>query len=243
MMNTNGRLFRILAWVVMVPLAVCLLGALLLEALGLRIGPTSAYGQNLSIGNEPVPTLLPGSSQPLPGTTITIWFLRGPRFFSADTIFARQLTRGTTADGKLAYYIEFDEAGFNQYMHYWFLPPGDELKQYVDGLENPRIDLSPGGLTLLADVQVGGQWKTAGLVYQLDASQRQLNFRGIEFEGSLISTVPDSVLDERVGSALERLANRALRELTFIDSTGAHLTISQITLDDDQAVVLATEAQ
>lgn len=238
--NKRGRLARVLAGIITIPLMACLLGALTLQALGLRVGQASAFYAGPT-DMRPVPTLLPDGREALPGTTITIWFLDGPRFFPADTTFAREMSRGQTEDGKLAYYIAFDEAGFNRYLTYWFLPPGDELNQSLEGLRDPRVDLTPGGLVLNADVNVGGVWKRAGLVYTLDENAPQLHFIGIEFDGQLIGAVPGSFLDDRVGKALERVANRALRELTFIDGTGAHLTINRIAIDEDQAVVLATE--
>jgi len=229
-----------MAWVVMIPLGACLLGAVAIEALGLRVSPANTVYASGG-DNRPVPTVLPETREALPGTTITIWFLDGPRFFSAEETFAREMTRGKTADGKLAYRIAFDEAGFNQYLTYWFLPPGDELNQAFKGLRDPRVDLRQGGLTLLADAQIGGKWQPVGLLYDLDESATQLKFVGIEFQGNVVTTLPGSFMDDQAGATLEGLANRALRELTFIDYSGAHLTISQIAIDEDSASVLATE--
>jgi len=238
-MNKKGRVFRVMAWVGLIPLLACLLGGLALAALGLRVEDArSAYASGSRY--EPVPTLLPDGYEALDGTTITIWFLDGPRFFSAEETFARELARGKTDDGRLAYRIEFDEAGFNQYLRYWFLPPGDEMNQAFEGLRDPRVDLRRGGLTLLADAQVGGQWQPVGLLYNLDDTATQLNFVGIEYQGNVVTTLPGSFMDDQAGATLEGLANRALRELTFIDESGTTLMIRQIAIEDDQAVVLAT---
>lgn len=41
-----------------------------------------------------------------------------------------------------------------------------------------------------------------------------------------------------MGGTIERLANHALSDLTFIDSNGAKLKIHQIYIDDNEAEVL-----
>jgi hypothetical protein len=228
-----------LAWALMISLSICLLASISLDQMGLRVGSAQAYFARPRPTPAAIPALEPGSIEPLPGTTIIIWFLKRPRFFSADTIFANDLSRGRAPDGRLAYHIAFDEAGFNRYMSYWFFPTDQDLEQIVKGVRSPHIDLLPGGLTLYADLQVGPEWKQAGLLYELDGSGTQLNFRGIQFAGETLTAQPDSLIDHNVGQILERLANRALRELTFIDDSGAHLAIQRIVIGDDSAEVLA----
>lgn len=236
-------LLRLLGWLFLGSIALCIVGGLTLNAMGLRVGSESDYRQGQAAASLPVPTLIPASREALPGTTVAIWFLNGPTFFPSETIFAAELWRGQTADGQLAYYIAFDEAGFNQYMTYWFLPGNDDLKDVWEEIRDPRIDLLPGGLVLYADLKMGSEWKPLGLLYELDESGTQLGFRGFTLDGKTITAVPDSLLDSKVGSLLERLSNRALRELVFIDEvSGKRLTIRQIYVDDDRAEVLAVES-
>src|SRR5262245_27859468 len=125
-MNQQGRIFRVVGWIITIPVAACLLGALALEAMGLRVTDARA-ALGVADNSRPIPALESDGKEALPGTTITIWFLKKPRYFGAETIFAQEFSRGKTESGELAYYLKFDEEGFNQYMHYWFLPPGDEL--------------------------------------------------------------------------------------------------------------------
>jgi hypothetical protein len=127
-------------------------------------------------------------------------------------------------------------------MLYWFMPSNEDLKEIYEDIQNPRIDLTTGGLVLYVDLKVGSEWKPAGLIYELDEGGTQLNFRGISMDGGVVTNLPGSLLDDKVGGIIERLSNRALRELTFIDEqTGKHLTIKQIYIEDDRAEVLAVE--
>lgn len=239
-LKPRSPFLRIFAWALIIGLGGCLLASISADVAGLRIGSAAHYlaqPRALSVPPEP---LVDGTTSPLDGATITVWFLKGPRFFSAETIFATDLTRGYTTGGDLAYHIAFDEAGFNQYMSYWFFPTDEDLKHIVDGIRDPHIDFQPGGLTLNAQVRIGSKWKPASLLYELDDTATQLRFRGIRIDGTAITTLPDSFLDKDVGGTIERLANHALSDLTFIDAdTGQHLTIHEIYIDDDHAEVLA----
>jgi len=240
-----GRpLLRGIAWTLIIVLGGCLLASISADAAGLRVGSAASAYLDTARDSRPIEPLAEGSAKPLSGAKITVWFLKGPRFFSAGKIFADDLSRGLTQDGQLAYHIQFSEEGFNQYMAYWFFPTDEDLSQIVDGLRSPHIDLTPGGLTLYADVNIAGEWKPTGLFYELDESATQLSFRGIEVDGMAVTTLPDSFLDKDVGGTIERLANHALSDLTFIDAaTSAHLTIHQIYIDDDKAEVLALAKQ
>jgi hypothetical protein len=242
--KSGSPLLRGVAWALIIGLGGCLLASISADAAGLRVGSASAYLQQPRRAAAPPEPLADGSAEPLPGTTITVWFLKGPRFFSADTIFADDLSRGRTQDGELAYHIQFSEEGFNQYMSYWFFPSDEDLKPIVEGIRDPHIDLTPGGLTLYADVKIGDAWKPAGLLYELDENATLLKFRALQIDGTAVTTLPDSFLDKDVGGTIERLANHALSDLAFIDDqTGEHLSIHQIYIDDDKAEVLAQAGQ
>ena len=229
-------LLGILGTLLLILLTCMLIIPLGLGLMGGRIQSTASYLANRRVESIPVPTLDPQSKEAMPGTIIDIWFLRGPRYFGGETIFAQEISRGVTADGQRAIYIAFDEKGLNQYLDYWFI---GALTDVVSEVKNPWVDLKFGELELSMDVNLGNQWQRIGLLYELDSMQTQLNFRGFDIDGSLYGTVPDSLLDAGA-SKLEELSNRALSDLVFIDDDGSYLGISQIYLDEDRAEVLAT---
>jgi hypothetical protein len=235
----TGRTFKILSWLIMGSLAACLGLALALQGIGFRYGSTADYRHALAYEGLPIPTLDSGTRQPLPGVTITIWFLKGPEYFDAEHIFAQELTREVNSEEQPTYYLAFDEAGFNQYMSYWYLPGNEDLKGIYEDIKNTRIDLISGGVILYADMRFGSDWKPVGLVYALDESATQLKFRGIDMDGSLVSAAPNSLLDHDVAGIIERLSNRALSDLAFIDAeTQAKLVIRKIYISEDRAEVL-----
>src|SRR5215470_8706154 len=98
-------LLILLACMLVIPLGFSLMGG--------RIQSAASYLANRRVESIPVPTLDPQTKESMPGTTIDIWFLHGPRYFSGDTIFAQEISRGVTADGQRAIYIDFDEKGLN----------------------------------------------------------------------------------------------------------------------------------
>ncbi len=178
------------------------------------------------------PTAL-DAPQPLNSVEVDIWFLPAPRVFSAEHIFAKRLERGRTTGGQVAYFIEFDEAGLNQYLNYWF---GAWAKQNTH-LRNAYMDLKPGGVIVYGEVDLGTRWQRAGAVFSLDESGRQFVFAGVDMAGELLAAPPYGPLTEGI-KALTENGNRALRELRFIDPEG-DLYIQQIVLSDNTAQIAA----
>jgi hypothetical protein len=189
-------------------------------------------------GSAPAPAAPAGSgpaseSGSLDRIVVDIWFLSQPTAFSASETFARRLERGRTDDGTLAYYIEFDQAGINAYLNYWF-------GRYVAQEKRVRevsLDLKPGGAIVYADVNLEVGWQRVGAVFMLDASGRQLILAGVDMDGRLYSAPPDGQIASLVAQ-LESEGNRALRELTFVDPAG-RLTIQSISLGEDRVQILA----
>lgn len=236
---TNRSMIFLLA----IPLALsCLLGCWGITEVARRFGlqprgQTDAYLSQFSASNQPVPMSDAGqltddeAAQALDAVTIEIWFLDGPTTFYDDEIFAERLERSQTPEDGLVYLIEFDEAGVNQYLNYWF---GGGIES---GLENVWFDLKPGGIVMYADVDLNGQWQRSGAVFHLDETQRQFVFDGVDIDGQLYAAPPYGPVAESF-TLLEKSGNRALRELKFVDADG-ELYIEQIVLSEDGAVILA----
>ncbi len=183
------------------------------------IAPNVGSGQALSV--------------PLESVKVSIWFLPQPYTFYPEQIYATRLERGKLETGRTAYFIQFDEQGINSYLSHWF---GAYVEREAR-LRNPWLDLKAGGAVLYADVNLEVGWQRVGAVFMLDASGRQLMLAGVEMNGRLYSTPPDGQIAV-LAAQLEGQANRALRELIFVDPAGS-LTIQAISLGENSAQVLA----
>lgn len=203
-------------------------------------GETALYFENNIARAAPLNSVWPPvtsdrayTPEPLTSVTVDIWFLDTPEAFSAETIFAERLERGYTDTGQLAYYIEFNEAGLDQYLNYWF----GAWAQETLPLRNTRAALKPGGLIIYAEVNLGVRWQKVGAVFNLDESGRQFTLVGVDLDGQLLASPPSGPIAEGV-RILEENGNRALRELTIIDPDG-NLSIQQIVLTEDKAQIIA----
>jgi hypothetical protein len=193
--------------------------------------PTPTLASPLTAVSTPVPDDAPRS---LDQIQIDLHVLPQPRTYTADQVFAERLERGETADGQTAYYIEYDEAGFNAYMQTWLAATNS---RQANRLQNVWFDLKPGGVMIYADVDLVIGWQRLGALFMLDESGRQFSFQGVDIAGQLLSTAPTGEIANAVNQ-LENSANEALRDLTFLDATGA-LTIQQITISETGAQILA----
>lgn len=191
---------------------------------------TPTLASPLTVVNTPAPD----APQSLDEVQIDLSLLPQPRTYTADQVHAERLERGETADGQTAYYIEYDEAGFNSYMHTWLVNVNN---RQADRLQNVWFDLKPGGIMIYADVDLVIGQQRMGALFTLDESGRQFVFQGVEIGGQLLSVAPAGEIANAV-SQLEANANQALRDLTFLDATGP-LTIQQITISEDRAQILA----
>jgi len=191
--------------------------------------PDGSGETSLPAVSPPDPDLV----EPLDAVRVDIWFLSQPATFYPHEIYAQRLERGRTEDGALAYYIEFDEEGANAYLDHWF---GVYVAQEAR-VRDPWIDLKPGGAVIYADVDLELGWQRVGAVFMLDNNGRQLVLVGVDVDGRLYSTPPAGRIAE-LAAQLESEGNRALRELTFLDSAG-RLTIQAISLSEDGAQILA----
>ncbi|MBN1313010.1 MAG: hypothetical protein JXB30_16480 [Anaerolineae bacterium] len=174
----------------------------------------------------------PGTPEPLTSVVVDIWFLNEPMAFPSETVFASRLERGQMSDGRPAYFIEFDEAGLNQYLNYWFGKWASEHAQ----LRDTRVKLLPGGLIIYGEINLGVRWQQVGVTFHLDDSGRQLAFTGVDVDGEFLTSPPVGPIAQGI-EALEAEGNRALREVRFIDPEG-ELAIQQVVLLEDTAQVL-----
>ena len=156
-----------------------------------------------------------------------------PRVFSADIIFANRLERGRTTDGQPAYYVEFDEAGLNRYLNYWFGAWADQNAQ----LRDTHIDLIPGGVIIYGEINLGVRWQLVGATFHLDESERQFTFTGVDVDGEFLASPPAGPIAQGI-EVLEAEGNRALREFKFIDPEG-ELSFQRIILLEDMAQIVA----
>ncbi|MBN1430180.1 MAG: hypothetical protein JXB07_17555 [Anaerolineae bacterium] len=221
-------------WVVLVVVLV-----LALRTLGFQSqGETEAYLNNQAVQyirptiTWPV-TGSPDQAAPLSSITGDIWFLDQPRVFFAETIFAGRLERGTIANGQSVYYIEFDEAGVNQYLTYWFGEWADQNAR----LRDAHVDLIPDGVIIYGDLNLGMHWQQVGATFHLDESKRQFTFTGVDVDGEFLTSPPIGPIAQGI-DALEAEGNRALREFRFIDSEGS-LFFQQIVVLEDLVQIIA----
>jgi len=195
-------------------------------------GQTSAYfAKQAALSTRPA-IASHTTGQPLDSVAITIWFLPTQETFYAQDIFAKRLERGQTADGQVAYFVDFDEAGLTQYLNYWF---ANWAARYVN-FRNAQVDLKPGGLVIYGDLDLGTKWQRVGAVFNLDESGRQFNFVGVDIDGQLMAAPPAGPI-ATAAIALTVNGNRALQDLKFIDPAGI-LAIQQITLTEDGAQIV-----
>jgi hypothetical protein len=176
---------------------------------------------------------VPEGPQSLDAVTVDLWFLAQPQTLPSDQVGAERLERGETVSGDTAYFIEFDEESANVHLMQWF---GDYIEQQ-SRLRDPWIDLKPGGAVVYADVDLEVGWQRVGAVLMVDGTGRQIEVVGVDIDGRLYSTPPDGQIAELV-QRVESEANRALRELTFLDPAG-ELAIQTISVTEDRAQILA----
>jgi hypothetical protein len=224
------RLLTVLGWVLMACLAV----ALLFPLLGVRVQDTASFFSGAQQA-DPIPALLPESSQSIDGVLLGEWFLDEPWYFSSDTFFTEEALLGTTADGTQAYYFAWNEAGFNEYLAYWFT---DTVLEGFPDFSNPWLSLRPGAIIVSVDQQIGDEVQRLGFIYELSETRTQVAFSGVDLGDNMLVAQEGSFLDGR-GLMLESLANRTLRELVLYDDQGTEYTIDEIYLDDELAQVIA----
>jgi hypothetical protein len=206
-----------------------------LEKSGAAAAATIAWPATSAAGQETGAGVLPDASDSpsMDAVTVDLWFLAQPRTLPLDQLSAERWERGETEAGSPAYFIEFDERSANVQLAQWF---GETIAQQ-SRLRNPWIDLRPGGAVIYADVNLEIGWKRVGAVLMVDGSGRQMQLIGVDIDGRLYSTPPDGQIAELI-QRVESEANRALRELTFIDPAG-ELRIQVISVSEDQIQLLA----
>jgi hypothetical protein len=180
-------------------------------------------------GNSPVTE----GPESLDSITVDLWFLTQPRTLPLDQVGAERLERGQTENGATAYYIEFGEQSANAHLNTWF---GEYIEQQ-SRIRDPQIDLRPGGAVIYADVDMEIGWKRVGAVLMVDGTGQQIDVIGVDIDGRLYSSPPTGEI-ARLVQQVESEANRALRELAFVDPAG-QLTIREIRVTEDRVQILA----
>jgi hypothetical protein len=224
------HLLTVLGWGLMACLALALIFPLLV---GVRMRDTASFFSAMQ-QDQPIPTLPPDASQSIAGVSLGEWFLDEPWYFSADTFFTEEALFGTTDDGTRAYFFAWDEAGFNEYLAYWFT---DTVLEDFPDFSNPWLSLRPGAIIVSVDQQIGDGVQRLGFIYELDETRQQFAFSGVDLGDNMLVAQEGSFLDGR-GLLLQNLANRTLRELVLYDDDGAEYFIDEIYLDDEVAQVL-----
>jgi hypothetical protein len=214
-------------------LLACIVVAFIAPLAGLRIKPASEVLNSQRADESAVPTLQSG--EPLTEMWVNVWFLPERTYMTADQLGAQSVTRGITADGKLAYHIAFSDAGFNEYLSYWF---HQLVQSQFPELDQPLIDVEPGRLLAWIEMPWGDTRNRICMVYELDDSGTQFDFKGILVGSQFWTTSEGSFFDEH-GAFVESLANRAIQELVMIDASGAELSIQQISFTHDHIDILA----
>jgi hypothetical protein len=216
----------------------------ILDERGAAAAPTIAWSPAAGQGTTPQAPGAEGQSdgvgpgapegpQSLDAVTVDLWFLAEPQTLQSDQVGAERLERGETGSGETAYFIEFDEESANAHLMQWF---GEYIDQQ-NRLRDPWIDLKPGGAVIYADVDLEVGWQRVGAVLMVDGTGRQIEIVGVDIDGRLYSTPPNGQIADLVRQ-VESEANRALRELTFLDPAG-QLAIQTITVTEDRAQILA----
>ena len=183
---------------------------------------------------EGIDLATPNPVQSLEWVRVEVYFLPEAQVFYADHIFANRLERWERPGGPLFYLIEYDEAGLNQYLNYWF----NYWQTSNSQIENVRFDLQPAGLIIYADVDLWLGQQRVGIVFTLDSSGRQFAFQGVDIGGELFSQPPAGPVADYIHQLVQQ-GNWALRDLRFLDPAGTTLTIQQIYLDQGTVQIIA----
>lgn len=104
-------------------------------------------------------------------------------------------------------------------------------------LQNPRVDLRPGGAVVYADVtlpELANVTQTVGVVLRVNSSGRNLRVEGIDIGGFLYA-IPSNDIGQLVRNAEVQL-NQAIEQFV-LDTAAGQMTLDRIAVDDTTLTV------
>lgn len=104
-------------------------------------------------------------------------------------------------------------------------------------LQNPRVDLRPGGAIVYADVtlpELANVTQTVGVVLRVDSSGRNFRVEGIDIGGYLYA-VPSNDIGQLILNA-ETQINQAVQQFV-LDTSAGRMTLDRISVDDTAITV------
>lgn len=177
----------------------------------------------------PAPTVeLQNATQP-EQVTVNLGSYGGQQTLMTDHP-AYEVAVGSDPSGRETAVISFSEASLMEICR----QQNDICSGADPRFQNVRLDLKPGGAIVYADVTIPSGYgfdvqQTAGVVLQLDASQRQFVFSGIDLNGTLY-TNPPAELASTV-QQFEQTGNDVLNQVS-INAGGGTLTLQRAQIDE-----------
>ncbi|MFO7323045.1 MAG: hypothetical protein DIU68_015065 [Chloroflexota bacterium] len=215
---------------VIIVLAVVLLAPRLPEIAASAIG-MSAQGKTEEIfqPEPPRPTVeLQNASQPQQ-VTVNLGSYGGSQTITTDTSYYEVIV-GSDPIGQQTAVVTFTEDGLMEICR----QQNEVCRGGDPRFQNIRLDLKPGGAIVFADVSLPTQYgvtiqQTAGVVLRLDSTRRQLQFAGIDLNGTLYTDPPP----ELAGTVqeFERIGNDVLNQIT-INAGGGELALREAQIDE-----------
>ncbi len=104
-------------------------------------------------------------------------------------------------------------------------------------LQNPRVDLRPGGAVVYADVtlpELANVTQTVGVVLRVDSSGHNFRVEGIDIGGFLYA-VPSNDIGQLILNAEGQL-NQAVQQFV-LDTSAGRMTLDRISVDDSTVTV------
>jgi hypothetical protein len=184
-------------------------------------GPVAAVYENAA----PLPTPVVVNLAPAGPITFTLGDLGGGTLSGTEGV-AVQLG-SDAASGAATAVIRFTEAEL--------LALCDRYADICRGdprIQNPRVDLRPGGAVVYADVtlpELANVTQTVGVALRVDSSGRALEVEGLDIGGYLY-LIPSNDIGQMILNAEAQL-NQALQQ-AVIDTTAGRMTLDRISIDD-----------
>lgn len=179
--------------------------------------------------SPPPPTIeLQNASEPSQ-VTVNLGQYGGQQTITADNQYY-DVVVGDDPAGQQTAVVTFTEAGLLEICR----QQNEVCRGGDPRFQNISLDLKPGGAVIYADVNMPTQYgvtlqQRAGVVLQLDASQRHLRFAGIDLNGTLYTNPPAEMAG--MVQEFEQVGNDVLNQVT-VNAGAGELALRETRIDD-----------
>lgn len=212
-------------------------GILLLPQIIGRVTGLTPQGQTAQVFAQvtPQPTVVLQNPTEPPQVTVDLGQY-GQQTLNNNDPQLYNFTVGTAPSGQQEAQVTFTEAGLMQLC---------EQRSTVCGpnstdprFSSARIDLQPGGAIVYGDVtlpQTGNIPFPAGIVLRWDQPTMQVVFAGVDFEGALYTSPPQSLADTI--TTVTRQINNLIQQAA-VEADGGRYTISDVIVTDTTLTIV-----